>query len=108
MEPLLIRMDDDLRSALKTAAAGKGLSEAELARRLLRRGLALEAGEDGAVVLSAVAGGVVRDIVAPIRQLAHRAAFEAQGGHLFGRQILGHILLRMGVPKPEIVKLVEE
>lgn len=41
-----IRMDDALLSALKTAAAAQGLSDAELARRRLRSGLAL-AGMEG-------------------------------------------------------------
>lgn len=101
-----MRMDETLKTTLEKAAASKGLSEAELARRLLRRGLALDAGDSGAVILSHVVGGVVRDIVAPIRQLAYEAAFEASVAHMLVLQLLGEMLTRMGVPREAAAKHV--
>lgn len=107
MTGITVRLDDDLHSALHTAAQARGLSDAELVRRLVSRGLAVDGSDAQALVLAEAVRAVVRDELRHTRRLAFLAAFEGAAAHRAAEDVIGSTLLRVArMPRPEIEDLV--
>ncbi len=108
MAGITVRFDDDLHSALHTAAQARGLSDAELVRRLVSRGLAIDGSNAQAQVLAEAVRGVVRSELRHIRRLAYLAAFEAAAAHEGVADVLGTVLVRMArIERSDAVTRVE-
>ncbi len=89
MDGLTIRMEDDLRAALHVAAEAGGVSDGEMARRIIRRGLAIAASDAQAQVLAAAVRGVIHDELRLTRHYAWLAAREAAASHRYGKGVVG-------------------
>lgn len=96
MEYIKVYADDDLRAALHTAASAKGVSDAEMARRLIGRGLAIDGSDAQATVLAEAVRAVIRDELRPVRRLSFLAAFEAARGAKGVEDALGSVLVHAG------------
>lgn len=107
MAGITVRFDDDLHAALRTAAQARSLSDAELVRRLVARGLAVDGSDAQAQVLAEAVRAVVRDEMRYTRRLAYLGAFEAAAAHRAAKDIVGIVLVRAGrVPRPEAQDMV--
>ncbi len=104
---IYVRVGTDLHGALRTAADTHGVSDAEMARRLIRRGLALDAGNDTATVLSEVVRGVLREELRPTRRLAYIAAFESSVAHRLMRNAHADAMARARAGREAIAKTVD-
>ena len=103
LDEVKVRMDSDTHNALRTAADAKGLSDAELARRLIRRGLALDATSDQSQVLAEAVRYVIREELRTLRRNARTAAFESARAASMVPDALGHSLSVLSkLPRPEI------
>ena len=89
MDGLTIRMEDELRAALHVAAEADGVSDGEMARRIIRRGLAISANDAQSQALANAVRGVIHDELRPIRHYAHLAAREALRSHRYGIGLVG-------------------
>ena len=97
-----------MRAALHTAAQTRGVSDGELARRLISRGLAIDGSNAQALVLAEAVRAVVRDELRPTRRLAFLAAFESAAAHEGVSDVLGTVLVRMGrIDRSDAVTRVE-
>ena len=104
MEYIKVYADEDLRRSLKLAATQKGISEAEMARRLLNRGLGLETAHSSITVIQEALRGLLREELAPVRRLALIGAFEAAAANSATIEALGGVLVRMpGAPGRDLV-----
>ncbi len=72
-----LALDAETTDTLRSLAARRGETLAEVARRLLRRGLDLEAASDGKAAVEAIVRRVLRQELQQTRDLAFRGAFEA-------------------------------
>ena len=104
MEYIKVYADDDLRAALHTTAQARGLSDAELARRLISRGLAIDGSDAQAVILAEAVRAVVRDEIRPVRRLAYIAAREGGAAHRFGLGVVGTLVRDVLGRPPERVQ----
>ncbi len=81
MKIMNFQVRDETYVALKAAAATQGVSNAELARRLLARGLALQTADAQAEVLALA----IRRELAPVRTMVYLAAREAARARYWSR-----------------------
>ena len=81
MDTFSVRFTGEDRAALRAAAAAKGVSETEMIRQLVRRGLAVESSD--AQIERLVSG--FRRAIEPTRKLARVAAREATKARYFAR-----------------------
>ncbi len=95
MEYLKVYADENLRAALHSAAQARGLSDSELARRLIGRGLAIDGSDAQAIILAEAVRAVVRDELRPTRRLAYLAAFESAAAHRASEDVSGVLLFRI-------------
>ena len=89
MAGITVRFDEDLHEAVRVAAAAKRLSEAEMVRRLVARGLAIDGSDAQAQVLAAAVRGVIHDELRLTRHYAWLAAREASASHRYGKGVVG-------------------
>ena len=89
MDGLTIRMEDELRAALHVAAEAGGVSDGEMARRIIRRGLAIAASDAQSQALADAVRGVIREELKPTRHYAYLAAREAMRTHRYGIGLVG-------------------
>lgn len=104
---IYVRVDAELHGALRTAADTHGVSDAEMARRLIRRGLALDAGNEAASELSDVVRGVIREELRSTRRLAYIAAFESAAAHRLTRNSHADSMARARAGREAIAKTVD-
>ena len=88
MDELRVRVEEDLHAALRAAASARGVPEAEVARQLLRRGLALQTADAQAEVLAMA----IRRELTPVRRMAYLAAREAAAGRYLVREGFADII----------------
>ena len=95
MAGVTVRFDEDLHDAVRVAAAAKGLSEAEMVRRLVARGLAIDGSDAQSQALAAAVRGVIHDELRPTRHYAYLAAREAAASHRYNTTLLRVILQQL-------------
>ncbi len=109
MEYIKVYADEDLRAALHVAAEAKGISDAELARRLLARGLAIDGSDAQAEVLANAVRHVIRHELAPTRHYGFLAAREAAASHRYNIALLTVILQQLlKMPSTMIDRTLEQ
>ena len=81
MDTFSVRFTGEDRGALRAAAAAKGVSETEMIRQLVRRGLAVESSAAQIELLVAI----LRRAIEPTRKFAKVAAREATKARYFAR-----------------------
>ncbi len=89
MEGITIRMEGELRAALHVAAEVRGVSDGEMARRIIRRGLAVQASDTQSQVLADAVRGAVREELRTTQRYAYLAAREAMRSHPYGIGLVG-------------------
>ena len=81
MDTFSVRLTGEDRAALRAAAAAKGVSETEMIRQLVRRGLAVESSDAQIELLVAI----LRRAIEPTRKLAYLALRESTKARYFAR-----------------------
>lgn len=89
MAGITVRFDEDLHEAVRVAAAAKRLSEAEMVRRLVARGLVNVGSDAQSQALADAVRGVIREELKPTRHYAYLAAREAMRSHRYGIGLVG-------------------
>ena len=92
VEYIKVYADENLREHLRREALRRKVSEAELARMFLARGLGIARANDEQATIEGVLRKVIRDELRPTRHYAYLAAREAAAAHRFGVGIISTIV----------------
>ncbi len=89
MEVVTLRMEEKLHEHLRLEAQRRRVSEAELARLFIARGLGIARANDEQATLEGILRKVFRDELRPTRHYAWLAAREASASHRYGKGVVG-------------------
>ncbi len=89
MEVVTLRMEENLHEHLRLEAQRRSISEAELARLFIARGLGIARANDEQATLEGILRKVLRDELRPTRHYAWLAAREAAASHRYGKGAVG-------------------